>query len=163
MKKLRLLLFEECNRSCDGCCNNDWNLNELPVDHNYNDYEIIMLTGGEPLLNPSLVVKTTQDIKRKSQAQVFLYTAMAHNVSTFANILKHVDGITLTLHERKDKKTFERLCRFLLPQDVKGKSMRLNVFKGINVKNVPEYWQVKDNIKWVKDMHLPKDETLGRL
>jgi len=31
MKKLRLLLFPDCNRNCAGCCNNDWDLDLLPM------------------------------------------------------------------------------------------------------------------------------------
>ena len=30
-EKLRLLLFEECDRDCPGCCNRDWDLRSLPV------------------------------------------------------------------------------------------------------------------------------------
>lgn len=30
-EKLRLLLFEECDRDCPGCCNRDWDLRSFPV------------------------------------------------------------------------------------------------------------------------------------
>ena len=50
--KLRLLLFEECNRSCPGCCNRDWDLQPLPVCYDLPPYRIILLTGGEPMLYP---------------------------------------------------------------------------------------------------------------
>ncbi len=42
-KKLRLLLFEECTRSCPGCCNRDWDLQSLPVCRDYSPYQLIML------------------------------------------------------------------------------------------------------------------------
>ena len=49
--KLRLLVTEECNRHCPGCCNNNWDLKSLSVCKSYRDYEQILITGGEPLLD----------------------------------------------------------------------------------------------------------------
>lgn len=43
MSKLRLLLWEECNRTCAGCCNKDWNLSELPVCFDYSGYDLILI------------------------------------------------------------------------------------------------------------------------
>ena len=45
--KLRLVLFEACDRCCPGCCNHDWDLKNLPVCTDYTPYEMIMLTGGQ--------------------------------------------------------------------------------------------------------------------
>ena len=44
-EKLRLLLFEECDRDCPGCCNRDWDLRSLPVCRDFTPYQVIMLTG----------------------------------------------------------------------------------------------------------------------
>jgi molybdenum cofactor biosynthesis enzyme MoaA len=44
MKKLRLLVTSECNRSCSGCCNKEWDLDKLPVCESYKDYDEIYLT-----------------------------------------------------------------------------------------------------------------------
>ena len=56
MKKLRLLLTENCNRECKGCCNTDWDIKNLPeisADEIINEnFDLIMITGGEPLLYP---------------------------------------------------------------------------------------------------------------
>ena len=48
--KLRLLLLDDCNRNCPGCCNRDWDLQALPLCQDYTPYRLIMLTGGEPML-----------------------------------------------------------------------------------------------------------------
>ena len=43
---LRLLLWEECNRTCQGCCNKDWDLSSLDAydaDERGTDIEIIDL------------------------------------------------------------------------------------------------------------------------
>ena len=39
--KLRLILFEKCNRNCAGCCNKDANIPTLPVIDNYSYYDLI--------------------------------------------------------------------------------------------------------------------------
>ena len=54
-EKLRLLLFEECDRDGPGCCNRDWDLRSLPVCRDFTPYQVIMLTGGEPMLHPEII------------------------------------------------------------------------------------------------------------
>jgi|APSaa5957512622_1039677.scaffolds.fasta_scaffold333457_1 hypothetical protein len=41
-KKLRLIMFDECNRACDGCCNNDVNTLSLDVVDGYSEYDLVM-------------------------------------------------------------------------------------------------------------------------
>jgi molybdenum cofactor biosynthesis enzyme MoaA len=75
MKKLRLVLFEQCNRRCKGCCNKDWNIKSLPVCTDYTGWDVIMLTGGEPMLMPGLVLLTIGFIRtRNPKAKVYVYT-----------------------------------------------------------------------------------------
>ena len=69
MNKLRLVMFEECNRSCEGCCNNDWDLNQLDVVADYYGYDLVMLTGGEPMLKPQLIVDTVEKIREFVNSQ----------------------------------------------------------------------------------------------
>lgn len=163
MKKLRLLLFTQCNRNCAGCCNKDWDLKNLPVARDFTGYEIIMLTGGEPLLRPFVIVNTVADIRRQTNCPIVVYTAMVNNPNLFAGILSIVDGITLTLHEQKDVEDFKKLCEVLTGDIVKDKSLRLNIFKGIEIDNIPEYWQVKDGIEWIENCPLPQDEEFKRI
>ena len=41
MKKLRLLVTKNCDRSCPGCCNKDWNLDKLPNATHLNYDEMV--------------------------------------------------------------------------------------------------------------------------
>ena len=66
--KLRLLLFEECGRNCPGCCNRDWDLQALPVCQDFTPYQIIMLTGGEPMLHPEIIHSAVTEIRRQTKA-----------------------------------------------------------------------------------------------
>lgn len=74
-KKLRLLLFEKCNRNCKGCCNKQWDLSKLPIENDFTGYKLIILTGGEPLLEPDLVKNVIRMIRNKTDAKIILYTA----------------------------------------------------------------------------------------
>ena len=75
-KQLRLLVTDKCNRSCVGCCNKQWNLNELPIANmdELNMYELIMITGGEPLLFDTQLRKLLTNLQSVSAPKI-LYTA----------------------------------------------------------------------------------------
>ena len=161
-KNLRLLLFSECDRRCKGCCNKDWNLDALPVCTSFTGYDLIMLTGGEPMLKPKLIKSTAKAIRAQTNAPIIVYTAKTSKPDGFIDVLRNVDGVTLTLHTQGDVAGFYRLNEKLLTARLEPKSLRLNVFKGIKV-DVPIYWQVKNNIEWIANCPLPSNEVFMRL
>lgn len=159
--KLRLLLTEECNRNCLGCCNKDWDLTKLPSCFDYTPYSEIMLTGGEPMLNPTLIKSLAQLIKLKNWVPVYLYTAKVDDIQQTLSVLFFIDGITLTLHDQADVKPFLFL-NSMLPHQM-NKSLRLNVFKGIKLPNHDfKKWKLKQDIEWAKNCPLPEDEVFMR-
>jgi len=167
--KLRLLLFKECNRSCPGCCNNYWNLDELPVTHNFMGYKEIMLTGGEPMLDPFVVHTAIRNIRwQNKKAKIFMYTAKVDQVQATIDVLNKIDGITLTLHNRSDIIPFHSLDReiFLNNPHLAKKSLRVNVFSNVAKFNSELRhlcpWKVKWNIEWTKDCPLPDNEEFKR-
>lgn len=164
MKKLRLLLLTECNRTCKGCCNKDWNLEELPVCTDFQGYSEIILTGGEPLLQPDLVKEVVERIRTETDADIILYTAKTDDIHALRGVLSVIDGITVTLHTRKDVLPFANFNMALTPSEKQGKSLRLNVFNGINIgEEDTGGWRVKGGIRWMKDCPLPKDEVFKKL
>jgi len=164
MKKLRLLLFEKCNRNCFGCCNKDWDLSKLEVENDFSKYEIIMLTGGEPLLAPNYVLKIIDKIRKVSSAKIYVYTAKTNKPRDILKVLNSSDGLTVTLHDQADVSAFISLNTFLCAADLTKKSMRLNIFKGINISRCfLHQWKVKENIEWIKNSPLPKDEEFKKL
>lgn len=163
MNKLRLLLFDDCNRNCHGCCNKDWDLKGLEKEDSFIAYDKIFLTGGEPMLKPGLIIEVVNKIRCGSGADIYLYTAKIDNFGMIITILQHIDGLTVTLHEQADVENFALLCEKFnyLPMN---KSLRLNVFKGIKL---PEdidlhMWKVKSDIEWIKNCPLPKNEVFKR-
>ncbi len=67
MKKLRLIITEKCNRKCSGCCNNDWNIDKLPVITDFSKYNEIIITGGEPMLYSHLIKHLCQIIRKQNK------------------------------------------------------------------------------------------------
>ena len=161
--KLRLLITEKCNRSCPGCCNKEYDLSALPVETDFTGYEMVSLTGGEPMLYPTLIAHIANRIrKQNSTAKIVLYTAHIENWHDVEFVLGFIDGLTVTLHEQKDTMPFYVL-NYLLEDKLKSKSLRLNIFKGITVGGSLKGWDVKRDIEWIKDCPLPDGEVFKRI
>jgi len=166
MKKLRLLITKKCNRHCEGCCNKDWDLEKLPICKSFKGYDEIILTGGEPMLFPNLVIDIINKIRIENPlAKIYMYTAFIFTVRSL-EILNLLDGITVTLHTQSDVKKFKWFNNHLFFSTKNFyKSLRLNIFNGIKLSKYINLnnWQVKKNIKWIKNCPLPKDEVFMRL
>lgn len=167
-KKLRLLITEKCNRDCKMCCNKDWDLKNLPVCLSYKNYDEIIITGGEPTLFPSELIHLLSTIKKENkQANIILYTANVTNVNYMLFILQRLHGITVTLHEQQDYRKFKDFIHYY--GDVIRTSYifpRVNIFSNVKVNKWDGCflgWTVKDNLKWVKNCPLPKDEVFMRI
>lgn len=162
MKKLRLLLLEECNRTCEGCCNKDWDINKLETENSFDQYSLIMITGGEPLLVPVTLMLAISDIRDQTDAPIYIYTAMVKDSEYLKTVLRYVEGITLTLHEQKDAEAFQEL-NSTMSESERAKSLRLNVFSNVDMTGVDTTgWTVKSGIEWIKDCPLPDDEVFKR-
>lgn len=174
MKKLRLILFEQCNRDCALCVNEQMDIvKDVPIFYasspaqmreDFSKYPEVIITGGEPMLHPGLVTTIAQIIKEAdSRPNVWLHTAHSRNPWLLLSMLHWVDGITLTIHEQKDVEPL-RVFNTLLRKLPKNHSMKLCVFEGIDLGDINlDYWHIKDNIKWLEECPLPEDEVLMRL
>jgi organic radical activating enzyme len=162
--KLRLLLFPDCNRKCKGCCNKDWDLENLPICRDFTPYDLIMLTGGEPMLAPDIIKHTIRRIRKQNNCPVVLYTAKCDTIPALFDVLTLVDGLTLTLHTKRDVEPFGLFNKRLTDDNTQNKSLRLNVFHNVSLDNFDlSRWIVKSGIKWIKDCPLPTDEVFMRI
>lgn len=173
--ELRLLLFPECDRSCEGCCNKGFDLESLEAETCYSQYDRIMLTGGEPMLRPDIVKQAIDDIREQDKTvPIILYTAKIDDIVAIGKVLFHrrefgegINGLTVTLHEPEDVESFKSLQNSI---NMTGKavnwsqhSFRLNVFKGVDVSRVDTVgWIVKPNIEWIEDCPLPSHEVFKK-
>lgn len=172
MKKLRLILDYTCHKDCKGCCNKQspFTPNEVERwDWNLNGFDQLILTGGELLLDPLRVYSFLMaKALAEDKTPTYLYTAYACDFEMFFLILRHLDGITFTIHDQEDVNNFLRLNFYLAPmrryiQD-NNKSMRLHIFKEVKISLVnPTFWKIKDNIEWIPNCPLPEDEVIRQI
>ena len=170
MKKLRLLVTKYCPKSCEGCCNKDWNLDNLPIIDDFSKYDEILITGGEPL------AKVQRDITLRivefihifnPSAQIIVYTASPSGI-LWLNSMYAVDGYTLTIHNESDIDALYDLNNVILSNEKYYRefySLRLNVFKGIELPKELDLrcWTVKKDIEWIPNCPLPEDEIFMRM
>jgi pyruvate formate-lyase activating enzyme-like uncharacterized protein len=159
--RLRLLITEDCNRNCEGCCNKDWDLENLPIATNLNGYEEVLITGGEPMLYPDRVVGIARLIT-DPDTDIFMYTSKIDVPEDVMYVLRYIDGITVTLHEPEDAKLIVPLDRMIKSWREAPFSLRLNVFKGIEVPKLLCNWQFKPDIEWIPNCPLPEGEVFKR-
>ena len=159
--KLRLILFDECHRNCVGCCNKDWDIRNLPVCNDFRGFDLIMLTGGEPMLHPNVILQTIEIIRSQTKAPIILYTALLEDKVMLGKVLDLIEGITITLHEPEDIGAFMEFDRYY-PERT-NKSFRINLFKGVEAAECSPRWKIKDDIVWIKNSPLPDGERLMRL
>jgi len=162
-KKLRLLVTKTCNRKCEGCCNKQFDLDAVPKINAANaaKYELVMLTGGEPMLYTTILTYLIKYIKAvHNKPKVYVYTAKCDDLQEFLKVLRIADGITLTLHERDDVAPFLKLADTLTsyPNLVEGKSMRLHIFKEVGLKYDNPMWKIKPDMEWIEYCPVPADE-----
>jgi len=166
-RTLRLLLWSACDRACAGCCNNDWNLDALPIVIDFDGFDEVILTGGEPMLNPQRVIETIKRVRAQTDVPIYVYTAKVTDISAALGVLRACDGMTVTLHEQKDARPWARFAREVSKRRWStGKSLRLNVFEGLDYHRdlaLVADWKTKNDIRWIADCPLPENEIFGRL
>jgi len=134
MKQARVVVTFKCPRSCPGCCNTYSSIMaSAKTIHNFDglkDYDVIMLTGGEPMLFPDRTIKMADIIHKKApNAKIFLYTALHKSDGDLSRVLQHVDGVQFSLHAEANDKDIEEFHKFqeVAKKHVGSKSFRLYI------------------------------------
>ena len=173
MKILRLFLWDACHRRCERCCNQDWDLYNLPIInyHELHQFDQILLTGGEPMYYPIDTYYIIEKIREHApKAKLYMYTAKIDDVPMARRMLDKLDGITVTLHDDEDVSVFEEFAMFLnldstAPNSDIWKSLRLNVFAGVPLPRPQACrgWKIKNDIEWIENCPLPPNEIFCQL
>ncbi len=178
-RSVRLLLWADCERSCEGCCNKHFDLGALPVatGSEIENADEILLTGGEPMLYPAAVLNIIRGLKEKApNAKIILYTAELRKPLELFYLMCFLDGLTVTVHAEPlaDSDAERFLHDFIIPYGQSrlagtGQSLRLNIFKGVyfpiekHSKLHAVSWKIKRDIEWLTDCPLPPDEIFRRI
>lgn len=172
-KKLRLFVTDKCPNKCPMCCNNQFDIDKIPVVDRWN-YEEISITGGEPLMqnvrmgtiNLALSIKQVQGIN----TTMYLYTACFDGF-VLLQAMNLFDGIVLTPHKAEDVENFVIFNEYLLDMENRGCmpkkiSLRLNLFadmKALLPKDIDlSMWKVKD-MEWIENCPVPEGEDFRRI
>lgn len=177
--KARVLITEDCNRNCSGCCNT---YSKIMRNAQYIDdlgdlpprLSEIMITGGEPMLFPDKTERIARELRSRSpSSRIYLYSALYH--SNLENIIPIIDGLHYTIHEgatKGDLKLLDRLQGLLQAyrKDWSEKSFRLYIDNRVHlpVRVIPNVWTQVNMSKWLTERELldkqpeglPKDESL---
>ena len=180
MRIARLIITWDCNRNCSYCCNTYTrvmkqqravqDLSELLP------YDVICITGGEPMLYPRRVVNIAKALRLQNQnVKLFVYTAepFAGAVGLtrpfgLQEVLSVVDGMHLSLHgeaTQYDVSAIREVQSFVLDHDLyKEKSFRLYIHPDVQhaITLEPRVWRRVELKPWLKEaeMELPAGEEL---
>jgi len=145
------------------CQNQHWDLAALAREIHFGEYSEIMLTGGEPMLVPEVVISTAKKIRSGSQAKIYLYTAKTDNWQAILSVLLFIDGMSVTPHNQTDIAHFEKLNKILYGSQI-NKSLKLNLFTDYEfvIEGNLDMWRVKRKV-WFKTKHIPKNEIFKRI
>lgn len=103
----RLLVTEQCDRTCDGCCNTYARvmkqMRTIDSLDSLADFDEVCITGGEPMLVPNRTRECITQLRELGVPTIYLYTALW--TSEFREIAEMVDGVHFTLHWPLDWKT----------------------------------------------------------
>jgi len=165
-KNLRLLITDKCERNCEGCCNHQFDLRSLPQATFFGGYRMILITGGEPVLLGNKLKAWCKFLQTQSddKTKLVLYTADLKTDPRLVVVLleDYLYGITVTLHEQNDVSYFlsfaEIVNRYFIYH---GKSLRLNVFKGVVLPNKKaiKRWKIQKDMEWLNPCPIPKNEV----
>lgn len=132
MENIHLMVTSLCDRNCPYCCNKQYDLSTIPqvTDEEFSRAKRIFITGGEPFVfvQPMEIAKYLR-VKYKNIEQMIVYTNAYELYCYLAKgqSLAHIDGLTVSLKDYRDKDYFEGILTYLKDYP-KCKSNRLYYF-----------------------------------
>jgi organic radical activating enzyme len=136
-----------------------------PLDNlgDLNEYDAVLLTGGEPMLHPNITRYFASALKLFNTArQVYLYTAMYS--SALVPMLDIVDGITFTAHDTTSKRKLSILQNELQPSRYRHKSLRLSLARNIGTVNIkPHLWSSIKLKTWRSESNMAIEQSAGNI
>jgi Molybdenum cofactor biosynthesis enzyme len=116
-KSLRLIITEECNFNCSYCCNRlpDVRSKFVTMDFSeieFDKYDSICITGGEPLMIEAGLGIVLGAIKRQFHGHLYLYTNGDLVTPRSAFLLRYFDGISVGVHDESRRTQIDYLLTF---------------------------------------------------
>jgi hypothetical protein len=166
-KVARLITTLDCNRNCEYCCNKQEGMIEQARRINdlsmLNGYDVVCITGGEPMLDPIRTKDFIRAIKLYySKAKIYLYTALYDRY--IRKIIPLIDGIHYSIHRNlrpSDISRFEEFQNYIFDCS-DDKLFRLYIESGVDlaVPIIPCLWKRIEVKPWMVNCPLPENEDL---
>ena len=164
-KKARVILTTDCTRKCDSCVNTFESVQKraIPLRSIYDlpltggeAYKEIIITGGEPLLEPGLLLALIRYIYSYGSGQrIYLYTSIY--TPELRDFRRVIDGITYSIHypyTKRDKDDFLSMQARLTYE--RWPSPRLIVDDRVYVSRLSaNVWRRIDRITWFTEKENP--------
>jgi hypothetical protein len=155
-KTARVIVTMKCNRGCKYCANKSKNIiKPTPLSDlkKLLDYDVVCLTGGEPLLDAQKVIAVSHYLKKwKPTIKIFMYSSI--QTVDLPIVLQYLDGVLYTIH---DEYTGQDITQFSLAQHdfqlYPDKSFRLALSPRITTEMhiIPNIWKEIKIKKWFYD------------
>ena len=104
-KRVRLIITKECNLDCGYCCNKIKDVIDsfktiTLREFLKRDYDVISITGGEPLLVADKLIELLEKIPNKANKRIYLYSNGFGMFSKKIGIIaKMITGVNIDCHE----------------------------------------------------------------
>ncbi len=171
-KIIHIVITEKCDRCCPDCCNNQYNMANIPVvsGQELREAEMVFLTGGEPFAyaDPILTAMSLRSIN--PNLKIYVYT----NAFELGQYLKKynwryemfghlygLNGLTISIKEEKDRTAMEQIVN-KHPEVLALESIRVYTFPGFEDTEVPAAWDKRMRY-WQKDFIPASDSIFRRL
>lgn len=144
-KRLKLFLWEDCNRKCPNCPTDNIPEEEINFKGLAN-YDDIVLTGGEPMLKPERVHNLIMRIRiHYPEKRIYLHTADTRDRNYIRIMMFDLDGITVTIHSQFDVDNFNNFSNSTVESLKERVSCRLNLAPGVRLNNLyaQKHWKTK--------------------
>ncbi len=163
IRTARFITTLDCPNKCSYCCNTPEMINSAIKIKDLSalkDYDIVCITGGEPMLRWYDVISMSIQLKQQNHnVKIYLYTALSNHLHR--TILKGgIDGVHFTLHIGQDTNDFYKTQQIAKEFPV-SKSFRARIMSQtqhvlINTK----VWSRLEIKPWIEHCPLPEHETL---
>lgn len=165
-KTARVIVTYKCDRNCRGCCNGKpHDIREIESPKALRKYEEIVITGGEPFLDPKALKFFIKDLRRQNRkVKIFLYTAYLH-ADEYKRILGLLDGMTVTLHAECTDDDIRNLKYMSNGLDGEELDLRLfidtRVYEKYDLSNIDfSAWDVVRKLEWKEECRPAENEDL---
>ena len=158
LKTARVITTLKCTRNCSYCVNKKQNIKDqmkpLPEISELIEYDLICLTGGEPLLEFEKTKRLITAL-RSTKFDILIYMYASIWTADLQFLLPFLDGIHYTLHNYKpvtqyqNTKDFRKAQELFIPYSNK-KSFRLSLSPDIanEIPIIPYVWKEIRIKKW---------------